>query len=339
LEMRSLGSSGLAVSALGFGTMTFGGAGWVAAYGSTTYEEAALLVDVALERGVNLFDTADIYSDGASEEMLGKIAKGRRERMVIATKCFGRTGPGEDDVGLSRGHIIAACDASLRRLGIDHIDLYQTHNFDGITPLEETICALTSLIDAGKVRHIGCSNHFGWELTKALDLAEMRGLSRYVSQQVQYSLLVRDIETEILPAAIKQDVGTIVWGPLAGGYLSGKFSDGAAKGSRIDALRRLGTVDTEQARSIVRSLDAIAASRGASVSQVALNWLLSRPGISSVLVGARNAGQLRDNLGAAEWELSQEEIATLDACSAPSMLYPQAHRARFEPSRNPPGFK
>lgn len=336
MEMRRLGSSGLLVSKLGLGTMMFGGSGWLANYGSTTLSEAAALIDLAIDRGVNLFDTADIYSGGASEEMLGAIARSRREKMLIATKCFGRTGPGDDDVGLSRVHILAACDASLRRLGIDHIDLYQTHNFDGAVPLEETLEALTSLVKAGKVRHVGCSNHFAWELTKALSISEMRGLSRYVSQQVQYSLLVRDIEIEILPAAISQEVGTIVWGPLAGGYLSGKFRHGKGSGSRIDRLGRLGAIHTDRARSAVQLMEDIAASQGVSASQVAINWLLSRPGISSVLIGARDREQLCDNLGAAEWQLSREQAASLDACTAPVASYPQSQRAMFEPSRNPP---
>lgn len=338
MDKRRLGTSDLLTSELGLGTMMFGGKGWLAAFGSTNDGEAESLVDMALDHGVNLFDTADIYSDGASEEMLGRIVRGRRERMLIATKCFGRTGPGDDDVGLSRAHIVKACEASLRRLGLDCIDLYQVHNFDSQVPLYETLEALTSLVGAGKVRYIGCSNHFAWELTKALGVVAAHGFSSYVSQQVQYSLLVRDVETEILPAAIAQDVGTIVWGPLAGGYLSGKFRGESGEGSRIAALGRLDSMNTEQARSIVSLMSEIADARGVSLSQVALNWLLARPGISSVLVGARTTEQLRDNLGAAGWRLSDEEIASLDACSAPTILYPQAQRAMFEPARNPPIF-
>ena len=337
--MRRLGSGGPSVSALGFGAMTFGGSGWLSAYGSTTLREAALLTDMALDRGVNLFDTADIYSDGASERMLGELARGRRERMVVATKCFGRTGPGAQDIGLSRHHILDACDASLRRLGTDHIDLYQAHNFDGAVPLDETLEALTSLVRAGKVRHVGCSNHFAWELTRALSVAEARGLSPYVSQQVQYSLLVRDVETEILPAAIAQDVGTIVWGPLAGGYLSGKFRKGPVGESRLVALGRVDGLDTDRARSLLLLIEEIASSRPrASASQVAINWLLSRRGVSSVLIGARTTDQLADNLAALDWALTHEEAAALDACSAPAPAYPQAQRAMFEPSRNPPVF-
>lgn len=338
MEKRALGGGDLEVSALGLGTMLFGGAGWLAAFGSTSASEAAELVDIALERGVNLFDTADIYSGGASETMLGEIARGRRQRMLIATKCFGRTGPGDGDVGLSQRHIVAACEASLRRLGIDCIDLCQVHSFDALVPLEETLAALTSLVKAGKVREVGCSNHFAWELTKALHLSDANGFARYAGQQVQYSLLVRETETEILPAAIAQQVGTIVWGPLAGGYLSGKFQQAASEGSRIDALGRLRSMDTPRARSVVARLDEIAAARSASPSQVAINWLLTRPGVSSVLVGARSADQLRDNLAAAEWTLGTDEIAALDACSATPAPYPQAQRAVFEPERNPPVF-
>jgi aryl-alcohol dehydrogenase-like predicted oxidoreductase len=319
--------------------MTFGeGLGFFSAIGSTQGAEAARQVAMAMDAGVNLFDTSDNYSDGQSEQILGDVLGARRREVLVATKVYGRTGTADHDVGLSRRHLLSACDASLRRLKTDWIDLYQVHNFDSLVPLEETLRALDDLIRSGKVRYVGCSNHFAWQLTKALGVSDRLTLERYISQQIQYSLLVRDAEVELLPAGIDQGVGALVYSPLAQGYLAAKYGDDAA-GGRLASRGHLPFVDNERGRSVVEALQKIALlHEGATPSQVALNWLLQRPGISSVIFGARTEAQLLDNLGATRWRLSSEEMEDLDKLSATPKGYPRSARDVFHPERNPVPF-
>lgn len=318
---------------LTFGTMTFGGGeGKFGAIGNADETDAARQVAIALDHGVTLFDTSDNYSTGQSEVLLGKALGARRGDVCIASKVFGRTGPGAHDIGLSRRHVIAACEASLRRLGTDWIDLYQVHNHDGLVPMEETLRALDDLVRAGKVRYIGCSNHFAWQTVKALGISALHGLERYVSQQVLYSLVYRHAEMELIPAALDQGLGTLVYSPLAQGYLSGKFRDSAAQG-RLVMTRQLAGVDTAHARAIVETLAGMADAR--SCSQLALRWLIDRPGVTSVIVGARSDAQLRDNLAAAAIALSAEERAALDAASALAPWYPRTAQRVFHRERNP----
>lgn len=346
MEKRFLGRSGLEVSVFGFGLMTFGaGEGFFGAIGNTGIEDARRQVNLALDAGITLFDTSDNYSDGQSEEILGRTLGPRRKNVVLATKVFGRTGDGDHDVGLSRRHIIAACDASLRRLGTDWIDLYQVHNFDGLVPLEETLRALDDLVRAGKVRHIGCSNHMAWQLTRALWVSDRDRLEHYISQQIQYSLIVRDAENELLPAALELGVGSIIYSPLAQGYLTGKFRQGQADDTRLGTMsRQLAAFDTERSRSLVDLMAEIAgAHEGVTIGQVALNWVRARPGISSVLIGARTEDQLRDNLASANWELTPDDIDRLDEASvisltAPRVSYPRSAQRVFHPERNPAPF-
>src|SRR5512132_1731292 len=295
MEYRHLGSSGLRVSALTLGTMTFGGTGDFASVGSTEVAGARRQVDMCLEAGINLFDTADVYSAGASEEILGEAIKGRRDRLLVATKARMPMGEGPNDAGLSRQHLIDACEASLRRLGIDHIDLYQVHEWDGLTPVEETLDALDTLVGAGKVRYIGCSNFTGWQLMKSLGAAERRGRRRYGSQQIYYSLQAREAEYELIPAALDQGLGVLVWSPLAGGLLSGKYRRDQAwpEDTRLAGDWDEPPIRDEQALyDVVDALVEIADARGASPAQVALAWLLGRPAVSSVIVGARTEEQL-----------------------------------------------
>lgn len=319
MEYRLLGRSGLKVSAFSFGAMTFGGSGMHATVGDTRGAEAVRLVDMCLDAGVNLFDTADVYSSGESEEQLGAALGPRRPRVLIATKFFGQTGPGVNDLGGSRQHLTAACEASLKRLNTDYIDLYQIHNQDLLTPAEETLRALDDLVRAGKVRYIGSSNHAGWTKMRALAVSDRLGLSRYVSQQIQYSLLERSAEDELLPLGVEEGVGALIWGPLASGYLTGKFAHAGAGagGTRLGDGGRLGQVDTERARRVVQVVEEIAAARpGATASQVALNWVVRKAGVSSIILGARTAEQLTDNLAAATWSLDDASIARLDEVSA-----------------------
>jgi aryl-alcohol dehydrogenase-like predicted oxidoreductase len=330
MEMRRLGASGLQVSALGFGTMTFGGSDRFSAVGSTGVDEARRQIDLCLDAGVTLFDTADVYSQGASEEILGQALEGRRHDAILATKVHGRMGPGPNDVGQSRHHIVRACEASLRRLRTDYIDLYQVHGFDALTPLEETLRALDDLVRAGKVRYIGCSNYSAWHLMKALGVSERLGLERYVSQQVYYSLVARELEYELVPLALDQGIGGIVWSPLSGGFLTGKYRRGQAGPSDARRPRRgdPGTIDEERGYAIIDVLEEIARERGASIAQAALAWLLRKPGVTSVLVGARREEQLVDNLKAASWTMSAEEVRRLDEVSATPPIYPYWHQRR-----------
>jgi aryl-alcohol dehydrogenase-like predicted oxidoreductase len=338
VEYRLLGASGLEVSVLSFGTMTLGGEGRFAAMGNVQVEEARRFVDLCLEAGVNLFDTADMYSAGKSEEVLGKALGSRRKDIVLATKVFVRIEPGTNKAGLSRRHIVEACEASLRRLGTDYIDLYQAHNFDSLTPLEETLRAFDDLVRAGKIRYAGCSNYSGWQLMKALSISDKLGISRYISQQINYSLVARDAEHELVPLGLDQKTGIMAWSPLQGGLLSGKFRRGQGRPaeSRLNTLEAPGTVDMERVYRIVDAMDAVASQRGVSVVQVALNWVMRKPGVDTVIIGARNERQLQDNLAAARWTLSDTEVEQLDEASALPLPYPYWHQRRFAAERNPP---
>ena len=310
---RQLGASGLRVSVLTMGTMTFGGAGGFASVGSTDLEGARRQVDRCLEAGINLIDTADVYSDGLSEEILGQVLEGRRDDVLVATKARMPMGDGPNDAGLSRHHLIRACEASLRRLRTDRIDLYQVHEWDGQTPLEETLQALDDLVHAGKVRYVGCSNYAGWQLMKALGIAERRGLTRFVSQQIHYTLQAREAEYELLPISVDQGLGVLVWSPLAGGLLSGKYRRGEAgpEGSRLlSGWDEPPIRDQDKLYDVVEVLVEVAKERGASPAQVALSWLLERPAVTSLVIGARTSEQLADNLGAAD-RLGPADLALL----------------------------
>jgi aryl-alcohol dehydrogenase-like predicted oxidoreductase len=337
MEYRLLGRSGLKVSVYSFGAMTFGGSGYFAGVGQTKTEAARRQVEMCLEAGVNLFDTADVYSNGESEEILAEALGDKRRSVLVATKVYGPMGPEQNDRGASRHHIVRACEASLRRLKTDYIDLYQIHNQDSLTPPEETLRALDDLVRSGKVRYIGSSNFSGWWKMRSLAVSDRDRLERYVSQQIQYSLLWRDAEYELLPLGVAEGVGALIWSPLASGYLSGKF---AAGGEQSAPTRlgggRLAAIDDERARKVVSVLNEIAAGReGASASQVALNWLVRKAGVSSVIIGARTDEQLSDNLAAAAWSLSDEEVARLDEASATPIPYPYSHHRMFGADRNP----
>ncbi len=337
MEKRLMGRSGLQVSALSFGAMTFGGEGMFGFMGRTQEQEAERLCGLCLDAGVTLFDTADAYSAGRSEEILGYALRNHRHEAVIATKVWGRMGPGPNDIGSSRVHVVAACEASLRRLKTDYIDLYFIHAFDALTPLEETLRALDDLVSAGKVRYIGCSNYAGWQLMKALAISDANGWTRYVAHQIYYSLAGRDAENELLPLGVDQGVGTMVWGPLAFGLLTGKFRRGKPdpEGARGTVAGAPGGIDRERLDRITDAMAAIAEARGATMAQVAINYLLRKPSIASVLFGARDEAQLQDNLAAAQWTISDEELETLDEASAKPLPYPQwAHRGVFR-ERNP----
>ena len=340
MERRFVGRSGLSVSVLGFGAMTFSdGDGQFGGVGATRGADAARQVDMCLDAGVTLFDTADVYAAGRSEEILGEALGARRQHVVVATKAFGRMGRNDHDTGLSRRHLIAACEASLKRLGTDWIDLYQVHSFDALVPLEETLRALDDLVTAGKVRYVGCSNYAGWQLMKAQAVAREQGYERYVGQQIQYSLMVRDAEQELLPCGVDQGVGALIWSPLAQGYLSGKFRADTGDATRLQQSGRLKAYETATGTAVLDAIDAIVAARdGVSHSQVALNWLLRRPGVSSVLVGARTDAQLADNLAAAQWALTDAETEALDRASQTPMCYPNSHHRIFTQERNPQLF-
>jgi aryl-alcohol dehydrogenase-like predicted oxidoreductase len=337
MEQRFLGSSGLSVSSLSLGTMTFGGKGRQAAMGALGVEPASRLVDIAIEHGVTLFDTADIYSEGLAEEVLGATLKGRRQNVQVATKAFSRMGPGPNDLGLSRDHLIRACEDSLRRLGTDYIDLYQAHSMDSITPMEETLEAFDTLVRQGKVRYIGCSNFSAWQTAKAVAISRRTGLARYISQQIQYSLLVRDAEYELIPMGLDQGVGVMAWSPLVFGLLSGKVRRDAPPPaeSRLAALGSPIEVNWERLYRIVDVMLEIAATRGVTPAQVALNWVRGKPGVDTVILGARNEEQLRDNLASAAWDLTAEEMARLDEASAVPDPYPFWHQQKWAGARNP----
>jgi aryl-alcohol dehydrogenase-like predicted oxidoreductase len=337
MEFRRLGQSGLKVPVLSLGTGTFGGKGdMFSKWGTTDVAEAKRLIDISLEHGMNFFDTADVYSSGASEEILGEAIKGRRDDVLISTKATFTTESGPNGKGSSRYHIIRAVEASLKRLGTDHIDLYFMHSFDAQTPLDETLSALDNLITSGKVRYIGASNYSGWHLMKALATSEKYGLARYVAYQGYYSLLSRDYEHELMPLAIDQGVGTMVWSPLGWGRLTGKItrSSPPTEGRIAQGGADGGPpVDNEHLFTVVDALQIVAEQTGKSVPQVALNWLLQRPTVSNIVIGARNEEQLIANLGAIGWDLTPEQVATLDAASSRTPAYPYWHQAGFE--RNP----
>ncbi|SDL17414.1 Predicted oxidoreductase [Modicisalibacter muralis] len=326
MEYRFLGTSGIKVPALGFGAGTFGGKGPLfSAWGNTDVDEARRLIDICLEAGVNLFDSADVYSDGASESILGTAIKGRRDEVILSTKLTLRAGEGINDIGASRHHLMRATDRALQRLGTDYIDLLQLHHFDAMTPVESVMSTLDDLVRAGKVRYIGASNFSGWQLMKSQAVAERYGYSRLVANQTYYSLVGRDYEWELMPLGQDQGIGAIVWSPLGWGRLTGKIRRGQPlpEGSRLhDTAGFAPPVDEERLYRIVDTLEAIAEEVGKTIPQVALNWLLRRPTVSSVLIGARNEQQLRQNLGAVGWQLSAGQVARLDAASAVTPPYP-----------------
>jgi aryl-alcohol dehydrogenase-like predicted oxidoreductase len=339
MEYRQLGRSGLRVSALTMGTMTFGGRGAFGNVGNTDTDEARRQVDICLEAGVNLIDTADVYSTGRSEEIVGAAIAGRRDDVLLATKVRMALSTDPNDAGLSRHHIVRGCEASLRRLGTDHIDLYQVHEWDGVTPLEETLEALDSLVRSGKVRYVGASNYTGWQLMKALGTADRLGYQRFVSQQIYYSLQARDAEYELVPAAIDQGLGILVWSPLAGGLLSGKYRRGqtAPEGSRqLTDWDEPPVHDEDKLYDTVDVLVDIAEARGVSAAQIALAYLLGRQGVTSLVIGARTSEQLVDNLAAADVTLSDEERARLDKVSASPLIYPHWHQAKTASDRLSP---
>jgi aryl-alcohol dehydrogenase-like predicted oxidoreductase len=339
MEYRQLGGSGFKVPVLSLGTGTFGGNGEMfKAWGSTDVQEATRIVDICLEAGVNMFDSADVYSAGMAEEILGKAIAGRRDQVIISTKASFRTGKGPNDVGSSRHYLIRAVEASLRRLGVETIDLFQLHGYDALTPVEEVLQTLDTLITAGKIRYVGASNFSGWHLMKALMTADRYGLPRYVAHQAYYSLVGRDYESELMPLAIEQKVSAVVWSPLGWGRLTGKMRRGAPPPavSRLPATADIGPpVDDEHLYRVVDAIDKVAAETGKSVSQIAINWLLWRPSVATVIIGARNEQQLRENLGAIGWALTADQIKQLDEASAVTPAYPYWHQRGFA-ERNPP---
>ena len=326
MDQRYLGRSGFKVPVLGFGAGTFGGQGPLfSAWGNTDVAGARRIVDICLDAGVNLFDTADVYSSGASESILGAALKGRRHQAIVSTKLSLRSGDGPNDVGSSRHHLIAATDAALQRLGTDHIDILQLHAFDAMTPVEQVLGTLDDLVRAGKVRYIGVSNFSGWQLMKSLAAADRLGLQRYVANQTYYSLVGRDYEWELMPLGLDQGVGAIVWSPLGWGRLTGKVRRGQPlpAGSRLHETAGFAPpVDEERLYRVVDAMDEVAKETGKTLPQIALNWLLQRPTVASVLIGARDEAQLKQNLGALGWQLSADQAARLDAASAVTPPYP-----------------
>jgi aryl-alcohol dehydrogenase-like predicted oxidoreductase len=341
MEYRFLGKSGFKVPALSFGAGTFGGKGPLfSAWGNTDVDGAERLIDVCLEAGVNMFDTADVYSDGASESILGAAIRSRRNQVILSTKITLRAGEGANDIGASRHHLIRATDAALKRLGTDYIDLLQIHHFDAMTSVESVMSTLDDLVRAGKVRYVGASNFSGWQLMKSLSVADRYGYSRYVANQTYYSLIGRDYEWELMPLGEDQGVGAVVWSPLGWGRLTGKIRRGQSipKVSRLHDTAEFGPpVDEERLYRIVDALDEVAAETNKTIPQIALNWLLQRPTVATVLIGARNEEQLRQNLGAIGWSLTKEQVARLDSASyltPPYPYYPYWNGQFTE--RNPP---
>ena len=338
MEFRQLGRSGLKVPVLCFGTGTFGGGTeFFRAWGSSDVAEATRLVSICLEAGVNFFDTADVYSNGLSEEILGKAVEGSRHDVLISTKATFPMGKGPNDLGSSRHHLVTACEASLRRLNTDYIDIYHLHGFDALTPVEEVLSTLHRLIESGKVRYIACSNFSGWHLMKSLAASERYGWQRYVGHQVYYSLVGREYEWELMPLGLDQGVGALIWSPLGWGRLTGKIRRGQPlpPGSRLHQTSEQGPpVADEYLYRVVDALDQVAGETGKTVPQVALNWLLRRPTVSSVIIGARNEEQLRQNLAAEPWTLSPEQISKLDQASQRRPVYPYWHQQQFA-TRNP----
>jgi aryl-alcohol dehydrogenase-like predicted oxidoreductase len=341
MEYRQLGGSGFKVPVLSLGTGTFGGGNELfKAWGQSDVAEATRLVDVCLEAGLTMFDSADVYSGGKAEEILGQAIKGRRDRVILSTKGTFRFGEGPNDVGSSRYHLTRSVEASLRRLGTDRIDLYQLHGFDALTPPEEVLGTLGDLVRAGKVLYVGCSNFSGWHLMKSLAVAERYGLPRYVAHQAYYSLVGRDYEWELMPLALDQKVGTVVWSPLGWGRLTGKVRRGQPLPPSSRLQSKVATdmgpqVADEYLYRVIDALDEVAKETGKTVPQVALNWLLQRPTVANVIIGARNEEQLKQNLGAVGWKLTADQVAKLDAASATPLAYPYWHQAGFA-ERNPP---
>jgi aryl-alcohol dehydrogenase-like predicted oxidoreductase len=336
MEYRQLGRSGLRVSTITLGTMGFGGTGWATPVGQIGVDGAREQIALARDAGVNMIDTADVYSSGLSEEILGEALGTAREDWLIATKARMPTGDGPNDAGLSRHHIIRAAEASLRRMRTDYIDLYQVHEWDGQTPLEETLTALNDLVRSGKVRYVGCSNYAAWHLMKALAISDARHLDRFVSQQIHYTLQMRHAETELVPVALDQGLGILVWSPLAGGLLSGKYRRGVTPpaGSRhLTDWSEPPVHDEDKLYDIIETAVKIGESHNVSAAQVSLAWLLTKPAVSSLIVGARTTDQLRDNLAAAELRLSAGEIAALDDVSAEPLRYPYWHQANTSTDR------
>jgi len=339
MEYRTLGGSGFKVPVLSLGTGTFGGGTeFFRAWGATDVADATRLVDVCLDAGLTMFDSADVYSKGVAEEILGQAIKGRRERVIISTKGSFRMGPGPNDLGSSRHYLTRAVEASLRRLGTDYIDVYQLHGFDAQTPIEEVLHTLDDLVRAGKIRYIGCSNFSGWHLMKSLAVSDRYGLSRYVAHQAYYSLVGREYEWELMPLALDQRVSAVVWSPLGWGRLTGKIRRGQPlpQVSRLQSTlaASLGPqVPEEHLYTVVDALDAVARETGKTVPQIALNWVMRRPSVANVIIGARDETQLRDNLGALEFRLTPEQMATLDRASAVTPVYPYWHQKGYE--RNP----
>ncbi len=338
MEHRRLGASGFTVPVLSFGTGTFGGKGdFFNAWGNTDVAEARRLVDICLDHGISMFDTADVYSRGASESILGEAIKGRRDKVIVSTKATFRFSDEPNDVGSSRQHLLASIDAQLKRLGTDYIDLFQLHGFDAKTPVEETLNTLDKLVREGKIRYIGVSNFSGWHLMKSLAVADRYGYPRYVANQTYYSLIGRDYEWELMPLGLDQGVGAVVWSPLGWGRLTGKLRRGAPlpEVSRLHKTGDMGPqIDDEYLYRVVDALDEVAKETGKTVPQIALNWLLQRPTVSTVIVGARNEEQLKQNLGAVGWNLTAEQVAKLDAASARPFAYPYWHQQGFA-ERNP----
>ena len=342
MEYRQLGASGLMVPALSLGTGTFGGGNeFFKAWGTSDVAEARRLVDICLEAGLNMFDSADGYSNGMAEEILGQAVRGRRADVLISTKGSFRRGPGPNQLGSSRHHLTNAVDASLKRLGTDYIDLYQLHAFDAVTPVEEVLQTLDGLVRAGKIRYLGCSNFSGWHLMKSLAASEKHGLARYIAHQAYYSLVGREFEWELMPLALDQKVGTVVWSPLGWGRLTGKIR----RGQPMPEVSRLKTqividkgpqVPQEYLYTVVDALGAVAKEAGKTIPQVALNWLLQRPSVATLIIGARNEEQLRQNLGAVGWKLTAAQVDKLDAASAVPLTYPYWHQRSTFIDRNPP---
>ncbi|HEY5381680.1 MAG TPA: aldo/keto reductase [Acidobacteriaceae bacterium] len=341
MEYRSLGRSGLKVPELCFGTGTFGaGDEFFKAWGNTQADEARKLVDICMEAGCNFFDTADIYSNGKSESVLGEAIKHlKREDVLLSTKATFRFGEGPNDVGSSRYHLTQALEASLKRLQTDYIDVYHLHAFDATTPVEETLNTLDKFVHEGKVRYIACSNFSGWHLMKSLSVSERYGWARYVGHQVYYSLVGRDYEWELMPLALDQGVGALIWSPLGWGRLTGKIRRGQPlpENSRLknqSVVDAGPTPDWEYVYKVVDALDEVARETGKTVPQIALNWLLRRPSVSTLIIGARDEKQLRANLSSVGWKLTSEQIAKLDAASETKLAYPYWHQVQFE-ERNP----
>jgi aryl-alcohol dehydrogenase-like predicted oxidoreductase len=340
MEHRYLGGSGLRVPVLTLGTGTFGGTGaFFGAWGSSDVAEATRLVDICLEHGLTMFDSADIYSAGNAEAVLGKAIAGRRDKVLLSTKSTFRFGEGPNDTGSSRATLLRSVDGCLKRLGTDYIDLFQLHGFDAMTPIEETIGTLDDLVKAGKIRYVGCSNFSGWQLMKSLAYSERHGLARYVAHQAYYSLLGRELEWELMPLGLDQKVGTVVWSPLGWARLTGKIR----RGHPLPATSRLNTkivvdngppIPDERVYTVVEAIDEIAEETGKTVAQISLNWLLQRPTVATIVIGARNEEQLLQNLGAVGWTLTPEQIAKLEAASSQTMTYPYWHQTGFA-ERNP----